>query len=527
MKLAFDDITLDLFEHESCLGAKIAARHGIAAPTEVSILRKSLDARHKHRIVYRYRVLAEVPDGIARRLLTRKGVSRYSPAPQAPAMLARASGLEVIIVGTGPAGLFCALRLIEAGAGVTLLERGAPVEERLLDIQALKSSGMLNPESNVLFGEGGAGTYSDGKLTTRIHKPETAWFFRTLVECGAPESILYEQKPHLGTDRLVPILRRIRERIHAAGSRIVFSAKVVDFLVEEGTVRGVLTHGGLTFRGAAVVLATGHSARDMYALLLSKGVTLEKKGFAVGLRIEHPRALINAIQYGPAVRKDLLPSAEYALTFNHRATGRGVYSFCMCPGGEVINAASEHGRLCVNGMSDSARDSEFSNAALVVSVSPADLPEHPLAGIEWQRRLEADAFLAGGRGFTAPAQRITSFLEGRLDAHLPSSSYRPSLRAALHAYLPAWLTDELKLALRVFDSRMRGFITDEGVLIGVETRTSSPVRIKRDAHYEAIGLPGLFPIGEGAGYAGGIVSSAVDGIRAADVIAQKVRPLAS
>ena len=524
VKLVFDDITLTPFEDEACLGEKISVRYGIAAPADVTILKKSLDARHKNRIVYHYKILAEVPDRAARTLLSSKGVSPYHAPQQAPALIARTSGLKAIIVGAGPAGLFCALRLIEAGATVTVLERGAPVEERLHDIQALKSSGILNAESNVLFGEGGAGTYSDGKLTSRIHKPETAWFFRTMVESGAPETILYEQKPHLGTDRLVPILRRIRERIRASGSQIVFHARVVDFLMEQGMARGVLTDGGQSYLAASVVLATGHSARDTYTLLSSKGFALEKKGFAVGLRIEHPRELINTIQYGPAADSHILPSAEYTLTFNHKATGRGVYSFCMCPGGEVINASSEPNRLCINGMSYSNRDAAFSNAALVVSVSPTDLPDHPLAGIEWQRALESGAFAAGGGSYTAPAQRITSFLEDRLDTDLPASSFRPALQAARHTYLPPWLIDELKQALSVFNSRMRGFITREGVLIGVETRTSSPVRIIRDANYAALNHPGFFPIGEGAGYAGGIVSSAVDGIRAADAIVKKDHP---
>lgn len=527
MKLVFDDIVLSPTEAEARLGAIIAGRYGIGIPAEICILKKSLDARHKRHIVYRYRILAEIPDAAARALLKHRGVSPFSPGPPAPAMITKASGLEVIIVGAGPAGLFCALRLIEAGAKVTILERGAPVEERLHDIKALKATGVLRPESNVLFGEGGAGTYSDGKLTTRIHKPETGWFFRTLVTCGAPETILYEQKPHLGTDRLVQILIRIRERILTSGSKIVFHARVDDFLYEHGKLRGVMTRDGQACRAASVVLATGHSARDVYALLLSRGFALDKKGFAVGLRIEHPRALIDAIQYGPLAEGSLLPSAEYTLAVKHRATGRGVYSFCMCPGGEVINASSEQNRLCINGMSYSARDSEFSNAALVVSVHPSDLPEHPLSGLEWQRFLEAGAFTAGGFGFTAPAQRITSFLEGRLDTDLPESSYQPGLRAALHTYLPDWITEELKRALRFFDDRMRGFITREGVLIGVETRTSSPVRVTRDANYEAINHPGLFPIGEGAGYAGGIVSSAVDGIRAADAIVMKMRPLDS
>lgn len=520
VKLVFDDITLKPFEDETALGHKLAVRYNTDPPAEVTIVKKSLDARNKHHIVYRYKIMAEFPEEIAQPLLKIKGVNPYQEASAAPTMIPAWHGRTAIIVGAGPAGLFCALRLIEAGVTVTILERGAPVEERLKDIHTLKTLGLLNPESNVLFGEGGAGTYSDGKLTTRIHKPEVSWFFRTLVECGAPETILYEQKPHLGTDRLVPILHSIRAHISAAGSRLVFRAKVADFVIEAGSVRGVVTESGQIYRAPCVVLATGHSARDMYELLAAKGIALEKKGFAVGLRVEHPSALINAIQYGALAEKKILPSAEYQLTFNNRATGRGVYSFCMCPGGEVINSASEEDRLCINGMSYARRAGEFSNAALVVTVSPADLPENPLAGISWQRQLEAGAFTAGGSGFTAPAQRITSFLNDTLDTDLPAASYRPALRASLHTYLPPWIVTELKTALRFFDTRLRGFITREGLLIGVETRTSSPVRITRDAHYEAVNRPGLFPIGEGAGYAGGIVSSAVDGIRAADRIIQ-------
>lgn len=518
MKLVFDAIELSPFETQDMLAAKIAQRYAIPAPADMTILRKSLDARDKHRIVYRFRVLAEVPDDLAAALLAAPGVKRYEVPAPAPLARRAAHGLTVIIVGSGPAGLFCALRLIAAGARVEILERGAPVEERLQAIHTLQATGVLDPESNVLFGEGGAGTYSDGKLTTRIHKPEVAWVFQELVACGAPASILSEQKPHLGTDRLVPIIRAIRGRIEDAGSRLHFHAKVTDLLLAGDTLAGVTAANGSEYRAAAVVLATGHSARDVYTRLHERGIALAKKGFAVGLRAEHPAELINAIQYGRLAQAGVLPTAEYALAFNNPRTGRSVYSFCMCPGGEVINSSSEEARLCINGMSNAARDGRFSNAALVVTVGEQDLPAHPLAGLEWQRALEEQAFAAGGSGFRAPAQRITAFLSGRGDTSLPPVSYRPGVTPARHDYLPPWMTDELKNALPHFNNRMRGFVCAEGVLIGVETRTSSPVRIVRGDDMQSVSLPGLYPVGEGAGYAGGIVSSAVDGVRAADMI---------
>ncbi len=424
-------------------------------------------------------------------------------------------------MGSGPAGLFCALRLIEAGAEVDILERGSSVEKRMDDIALLETRGVLNPESNVLFGEGGAGTYSDGKLTTRIHRGEVGWVMRTLADHGAPSSVLYDAKPHIGTDRLRSILENIRNTITSSGSLVHFNSRM-DLLDEEGGMPVVYTSTGKEFRSEALVLAPGHSARDSYYMLRDRGLAMGKKGFAMGLRVEHPRELIDDIQFGPGASGRGLPAAEYALAWNDEKTGRGVYSFCMCPGGAVINSSSEEGRLCLNGMSNSLRSGSFSNSALVVGLAPDDFPGDVLAGIEFQRRLEALAHEAGGGGFRAPAQRLTSFVNGKADTSLPKVSYRPScVPARLDLMLPGWMVREMQQALRHFNRTMKGFITEEAVLLGVETRTSSPVRLLRGDDRRSLSHRGVFPAGEGAGYSGGIVSSAADGVRTADgIIAQ-------
>ncbi len=518
MKILIDNIELAPGEPERRIALLVRERLGLDADPDWSVDHRSLDARDKGRIVYRYRVLVELPEQAARSALAVPGVRQYEPRTAGPAPRAR-GGLSVVIVGAGPAGLFCALRLIDAGARVTVLERGRPVGERMRDIHSLREGGTLDPDSNVLFGEGGAGAYSDGKLTTRIHRGEVEWFFRTMVDCGAPAAILYEARPHIGTDGLVPLLANIRKLIEESGSRILFGERVSGFIREGGRAAGVLTAGGGEYRANAVVFATGHSARDAYDLLSRERIALEKKGFAVGVRVEHPARLIDRIQYGGMADRGLLPAADYRLAFNNRQSGRGVYSFCMCPGGEVVNASSEAGALCVNGMSYAARDGKYSNAAIVVSVSAEDLGPSPLAGIEFQRMIERKAFEAGGGGWMAPAERIGSFLAGGRDVRAPETSYRPGVRAArVRDYLPGWIADELALALKSFDRKMKGFIGDEGVIIGAETRSSSPVRVVRGANLQSVSLPFLYPAGEGAGHAGGIVSSAVDGIRAADAI---------
>ncbi len=525
MELLFHNIVLRPGEEEKSLPERIGSMYGIAPPARCRIIHRSLDARDKKRIVYRYRVAAEVPDAAAALLLTgREGVT-VCPEVKKTAAAVRCGGRRrVIVIGAGPSGLFCALRLIEAGVRVELIERGSPVERRMDDIRRMKSSGLLNPESNVLFGEGGAGAYSDGKLVTRTHRPEISWVFDTLVAMGAPEYIRYEQKPHLGTDGLVPVILSVRKAVLESGSIIRFNTCVKDFIIREGEIIGAVDASGEQYRGDAVVLATGHSARDVYELLMHRMIRVEKKPFALGVRVEHPSSMINEIQYGAMSRGGILPAADYRLAFNNRQTGRSVYSFCMCPGGEVINSSSEAGMLCTNGMSYSGRDGLYSNAAMVVTVTPDDGAEGPLGGVMLQRNIEERAYGAGGGGFFAPCQRITSFITGKHDMNLPHVTYLPGVKAApVRSYLPSWIAEEIACALKSFDRKMKGFISDEGVLIGAETRSSSPVRIPRGDDCQSVSHPGLYPVGEGAGYAGGIISSAVDGMRAADMICNRFR----
>lgn len=487
------------------------------------ILRKSLDARKKGAIVYRYRLLVEVDDGDAVKMLCNPNVRHYVEKPALTPIPTRFA-VKPVIVGCGPAGLFAALWLAESGICCDIVERGKPVDERIEDIKILHNKGFLNCESNIVFGEGGAGAYSDGKLTTRTHREEAEWFFKKLVEFGAPEEILYEAKPHLGTDKLALILRKMRQLLSSNGATFHFKTRMDDIEIYKGKVCGIKTSNGKFFNTEIVMLATGHSARDVYEMLLQKGIHLEKKGFAVGVRVEHPREMIDEIQFGKDGIKSGLSSAEYFLVHNNKKSKRGVYTFCMCPGGYIINSSSENEKLCTNGMSYSLRNSNFSNAAIVVALFPYDFPQDPLAGIAFQRNLEAKAYLEGGGNFVAPAQRITSFLQGRMDATLPHHSYKPKcIPARVDTILPKMIYDEIVAALKIFNKKMPGFITNEGIIVGVETRTSSPVRIVRSEDFNSLSCIGLYPIGEGAGYAGGIVSSAVDGIRAARAIVQKLR----
>ena len=519
MKLVLENIELVPGLPEERIEEAIRAGFSPSCGFTWRILRKSLDARDKKNIIYRCRVLVELPDKAGRALLGRDGVTLFEEEQRSGGPQRISGELSVIVVGSGPAGLFCALRLVEAGARVTIVERGRKIDERTRDLDSLRLSGTIDPESNVLFGEGGAGAYSDGKLVTRIHRPEVAEFFNYLAELGAPHEIQYEHRPHLGTDRLVPLIRALRARIEKSGGVYLFNERVTGIISREGRALGVHTASGRDLLSDAVVLATGHSARDVYEILARSGIALEKKGFAVGARVEHPAELISFIQYGKAALKKILPAADYRVSFKNPASGRGVYSFCMCPGGQVINSSSEEGMLCVNGMSYSNRSGAYSNAAIVVSVRESDIPGGPLEGIAFQRRIESQAFLAGGGGYHAPAQRITSFLDGRVDEALPPVSYEPGGRPAdVRSYLPAWVVEEIARALKSFDRSMKGFICDQGTVIGAETRSSSPVRIPRGEDFQSLSLKGLFPAGEGAGYAGGIVSSAVDGMRTADAV---------
>lgn len=430
---------------------------------------------------------------------------------------------EVVIVGSGPAGLFAALRLIELGLRPVILERGRDVSARKVDIAQINRNGDVDPDSNYAFGEGGAGTFSDGKLFTRSKKRgDYNKALQTLVFHGATPEILYEAHPHIGTDKLPRIMQRIRQTILDAGGGFVFNSRVTDLEIKGGRVRGVWC-GATLVEGAAVVLATGHSARDIYELLHREGVRLEAKAFAMGVRIEHPQALIDSIQYHCETRGEYLPAAAYSLV--SQENGRGVYSFCMCPGGFIVPAMTDAAQSVVNGMSPSGRTSPYANSGLVTEVRPADF-EHlraewgELAGLKFQQQFEELARRYGGDRQIAPAQRVADFVAGRASASLARTSYIPGIvPSRLDRWMPGFIAQGLRQGLATFGRRMRGFVTNEAVVVGVESRTSSPVRIPRDPatlmHPEAAGL---FPAGEGAGYAGGIISAALDGERIAEAV---------
>ena len=432
---------------------------------------------------------------------------------------------SAIVVGAGPAGLFASLRLIELGIKPIMLERGKDVHARRKDIALISIEHKVNGESNYSFGEGGAGAYSDGKLYTRSKKRGSVErILNILCQFGASESILYDAHPHIGTDKLPKVIENIRNQIIASGGEVYFEKKMTQLIVKDNSVKGVICEDGSEFLGD-VILATGHSARDVYRYLNNNNIELEAKGFAVGVRLEHPQHLLDCIQYhSKKGRGEYLPAAEYA--FVSQVKERGVYSFCMCPGGFVVPAASGDNQIVVNGMSPSNRGSKWGNSGMVVEIRPEDLIKEGfngiLAGLEFQERLEATCF-ANGKGQTAPAQRMEDFVKGRLSSTLPSTSYTPGvISSPLHFWLPQFIAERLRGGFEQFGRKAPGFLTNEALMIGVETRTSSPVRIPRNFdNLQHIRLEGLYPCGEGAGYAGGIVSAAIDGERCAENLATK------
>ena len=476
----------------------------------IVIARRSIDAR-KPRI--RVNLGLEVY-GDDEAMATDAPVFAYRDVRQAP---------SVIIVGAGPAGLFSALRFLELGYKPVVLERGKPVGERRKDVAALNRRGLLDPDSNYAFGEGGAGTFSDGKLYTRSKKRgDHHRVLHRLHQHGADPAILYEAHPHIGSNRLPDIVQAMRQTIVDNGGEVHFEQQVVALSVDVGKVLGVRLEDGTSIAGKAVVLATGHSASDIYRMLADKDIALEIKGFAMGVRVEHPQRLIDQIQYHGQKRGHFLPAASYALV--QQVAGRGVYSFCMCPGGYIVPAATEAGTIVVNGMSFAKRNGPFANAGMVVELKTEDIPDIDrlgvLAGLCYQQNLERLARRHGGVGVVAPAQRLADFVAGRVSSTLPDCSYPPGVVASpLHEWLPETICRRLQAGFKAFDRRMRGFLTNEAIIVGVESRTSSPVRIPRDPQtLMHINVKGLFPCGEGAGYAGGIVSCAVDGERIAEAV---------
>ncbi len=439
------------------------------------------------------------------------------------------SGKEVIIVGAGPAGLFAALRLIELGLRPVILERGRDVSSRKIDIAKISREQLVNPDSNYCFGEGGAGTYSDGKLYTRSKKRgDNTRVQELLCFHGANENIMYEAHPHLGTDKLPGIISNIRKSIMEAGGQFILEKKVTDFILEGDKIKGVITSDNSKYISDFVILATGHSARDIYEICRNRGVELEMKPFAMGVRVEHPQELIDKIQYHGNSRGEFLPAASYNLA--KQVDGRGVYSFCMCPGGFIVPSATAQEEVVVNGMSPSGRNSPYANSGIVVEIKTEDLAKYSssgvLAGIEFQKDLERDAWQNGGHTQHAPAQRLADFVAGESSGTLPKVSYFPGITSSpLHSWLPKSIGRRLRDGFRLFGHLMNGYLTNEAVVLGVESRTSSPVRIPRDPEkMHHIRISGLYPCGEGSGYAGGIVSSAIDGMRAAEAIAVLSKP---
>ena len=540
--LRINELKLPLNHTEADLPAAILKRLAITADDLLgfTVFKRSYDARKKSAIVLIYAIDVEVRDE-AEVLQRLHHDQHVMPAPDTsykfvatPEQLAAAHAGQPrpVVIGTGPCGLFAALLLAQMGLRPIILERGKQVRDRTVDTFGFWRKRKLNPESNVQFGEGGAGTFSDGKLYSQIKDPKHYGrkVLTEFVQAGAPEEIIYVSKPHIGTFRLVKMVEQMRANIEAMGGEYHFERKVVDLDIEQqadgGQIRGVVLENGERIATNHLVLAVGHSARDTFEMLYNRGVYIEAKPFSIGFRVEHPQSLIDQCRFGPNAGNPILGAADYKLV-HHASNGRAVYSFCMCPGGTVVAASSEEGRVVTNGMSQYSRNERNANSAIVVSISPeVDYPGHPLAGIAFQRELEAKAFQLGGANYNAPGQLMGDFVAGR-----PSTAFGaviPSFKPGVHLtdlaeILTEFAVTALREAFPAFDKQIKGYFKHDALLTGLETRTSSPVRIKRrDDTLQSLNTRGLFPAGEGAGYAGGILSAGVDGIKVAEAVAQSI-----
>ena len=497
----------------------------------VYIERRAIDARRKGNITFVYTLHAEtsLPEkGVLAKLRGDKDINQVEIIPPDPIIPGpRPLASPPVIVGAGPAGLLAALTLAQHGYKPLLLEQGRDVDRRTADVLSFWETGNLNPSSNVQFGEGGAGTFSDGKLTTRVTDPRMQQVLDVLVAAGAPSEIKYRHKPHVGTDLLRQVVKNIRSQIIAHGGTVRFEAAVTDITVEDGRVTAITVNREQHIPVEVLLLAIGNSARQTYEMLHHRGIALEAKPFAIGVRIEHPQELIDRAQYGALAGHPALGAADYALVYHDKPKSRTAYSFCMCPGGQVVAAASETGGVVTNGMSLHARASGTANSALVVNVNPDDCGSHPLSGIAFQRRWEQLAFAAGGKSYYAPVQTVGDFLAGRSNssAFATPPTYNPGVQAAdLRDCLPPFVTDTIAQALPDFGRKIKGFDVSGALMTGVETRTSAPVRLVRDENLVSLGTAGLYPIGEGAGYAGGIMSAALDGLKAALEVIKIYKP---
>ncbi|MPQ43330.1 NAD(P)/FAD-dependent oxidoreductase [Clostridium tarantellae] len=531
MTIRVNNITLSVDDDINLIKNKVAKklRLPLSEVNNIKIIKESIDARKKSMIKFNYcvdiehedesKIVAKVNDRDVKieTLVLDELVSGNENLNHRP-----------VVIGLGPAGLFAALLLAKKGYRPLVFERGEDVENRTKTVEKFWKTGVLNTESNVQFGEGGAGAFSDGKLTTRIKDTRCDFILEALVKGGAPEEIIYKGKPHVGTDILKKVVKNIREEIKALGGEVKFNSKFEGILKSNGKLKGIIVNGE-EVPCDALILALGHSSRDTYEMLFNKGIFMSQKPFAIGVRVEQPQGLINISQYGEKyANHPKLKAAEYRLTYQSKKLERSVYSFCMCPGGVVVNAASEKERLCVNGMSYHARDKENANAAIVVAVGPKDFEgNHPLSGMEFQRHYEALAYKEGGRNYSTPIQLVGDFMENKISTKL--GKVNPSVLSNgyefvdLRKCLPSYVIEGLKEGLKDFDRKIKGFANYDSILTGIETRTSAPVRIERNESLQSISLEGLYPAGEGAGFAGGIVSAAVDGLKVAESIIKKYK----